>query len=129
MCGSLYTQAVRLGNAQARSLLPRVLHLLSFDNHNGCVGGHLDKAHGELPPWVWFMWIPQLLASLQRPEAQHVKLLLQQVSAAHPQVRDVARRRWLSWWCGGLCVAAGLELVWAQPLQNCKDALMHGLPS
>ncbi|GIL45633.1 hypothetical protein Vafri_2841, partial [Volvox africanus] len=78
-------QAVRQSSAQARALLPRVLHLLSFDNINGAVGNHLDKNHAEIPPWVWFMWIPQLLASLQRPEAQHVKLLLQQVSAAHPQ--------------------------------------------
>ncbi|GFR40173.1 hypothetical protein Agub_g730, partial [Astrephomene gubernaculifera] len=80
-----YLQAVRLGSSSGRALLPRLLYLLSFENAGGVVGSHLDKQHAELPPWVWFAWVPQLLASLQRPEAPHVKLLLQQVSAAHPQ--------------------------------------------
>ena len=37
---------MRLGNVQARSLLPRILHLLSFDNHGGIVGALADSAAG-----------------------------------------------------------------------------------
>jgi hypothetical protein len=50
------------------------------------VAPFLDKAAGELPPHVWIFWVPQLLAALSRPEGHTAKLLLQQVSAAHPQV-------------------------------------------
>jgi transformation/transcription domain-associated protein len=53
---------VRLGSEEARDLLPRLLHLLSFDDLEGAVGGELSKAvaAGDIPTWVWFMWIPQV---------------------------------------------------------------------
>ncbi len=44
-----YLQGMRLGNAKARDLLPRVLHLLSFDNdaHEGEWHGHDDVDDGQ----------------------------------------------------------------------------------
>lgn len=80
-----YLQGVRLGNPAARAMLPRVLHLLSFDNDAGVVGAQLDRHAGSLPLWVWFMWTPQLLASLQRLEAAHVKPLLASLAVSFPQ--------------------------------------------
>ncbi|WIA37453.1 hypothetical protein OEZ86_014371 [Tetradesmus obliquus] len=68
-------------------LLPRLLHLLSFDDRDGVVGEELQKAVDErsLPPWIWFMWIPQLLTSLTRPETHRVKPILKQLAEVHPQ--------------------------------------------
>ena len=40
---SCYLQAVKHGSCAGRSMLPRVLHLLSFDNETGAVGRILDK--------------------------------------------------------------------------------------
>ena len=48
-----------------------------------------------MPVWVWFHWIPQLLTSLQRPEAVHVKPVLQQLAMAHPQSLYYALRTYL----------------------------------
>lgn len=63
-------------------LLPRVLHLLSFDDKNGIVGEEIQKAVDErsLPTWIWFMWIQQLLTSLTRPEVHRVKPILKQLA-------------------------------------------------
>ncbi|GAX77356.1 hypothetical protein CEUSTIGMA_g4802.t1 [Chlamydomonas eustigma] len=80
-----YLQGIRQGSAAARASLPRVLHLLSFDNDQGVVGTQLDRLGAGLPLWVWFMWIPQLLTALQRPEAQHVKPILQALATSFPQ--------------------------------------------
>lgn len=80
-----YLQGIRLGSQTARNLIPRLLHLLSFENAHGAISGQITKNVADIPPWVWFLWVPQLLASLQRPEVQHVKLILQTVSSAHPQ--------------------------------------------
>eukprot|EP00882_Tetradesmus_deserticola_P022364 GHRQ01024266.1.p1 GENE.GHRQ01024266.1~~GHRQ01024266.1.p1 ORF type:complete len:604 (+),score=307.17 GHRQ01024266.1:373-2184(+) len=53
----------------------------------GVVGEELARAVEErsLPPWVWFMWIPQLLTSLTRPETHRVKPILKQLAELHPQ--------------------------------------------
>lgn len=49
----------------------------------GVVGNQLNTA--EVPAWVWFIWIPQLLSSMQRPDANYVKPILQQLATHHPQ--------------------------------------------
>lgn len=48
----------------------------------GVVGDELGKAVDErsLPAWIWFMWIPQLLTSLTRPETHRVKPILKQLA-------------------------------------------------
>lgn len=53
----------------------------------GVVGEELQKAVDErsLPPWIWFMWIPQLLTSLTRPEVQRVKPILKQLAEVRAQ--------------------------------------------
>ena len=47
----------------------------------------LDKYLEQLPHWVWLSWIPQLLLSLQRSEAQHCKLVLLKIAQVYPQVK------------------------------------------
>ncbi|KIY95658.1 transformation/transcription domain-associated protein [Monoraphidium neglectum] len=82
-----YLQGVRLGSEEARDLIPRLLLLLSFDDVDGVVGAELQKvvAAGDVPSWVWFTWIPQLLTSLSRPEAPRVKPILKELAQHHPQ--------------------------------------------
>jgi hypothetical protein len=48
----------------------------------GVVGEELQKAVDErsLPAWIWFIWIPQLLTSLTRPETHRVKPILKQLA-------------------------------------------------
>ena len=45
---SCYLQAVKHGSCAGRSMLPRVLHLLSFDNETGAVGRILDRKVNEV---------------------------------------------------------------------------------
>ena len=41
--------------------------------------------HTQVPLWVWLMWSPQLLMSLQRGEGPHARALLIQIAQAFPQ--------------------------------------------
>jgi hypothetical protein len=100
-------QGVRLGSAQARQLLPRLLSLLSFDNDStqqqaatmpagpggapnpgwqGAVWGAMQRGGAyELPAAVWLPWLRELTFSLVRPERAAVAPLLQQVALSLPQ--------------------------------------------
>eukprot|EP00879_Flechtneria_rotunda_P032905 GHRR01036358.1.p1 GENE.GHRR01036358.1~~GHRR01036358.1.p1 ORF type:complete len:101 (-),score=23.16 GHRR01036358.1:162-464(-) len=48
----------------------------------GVVGEQVQQTVDDrsLPAWVWFMWIPQLLTSLTRPEVHRVKPILKQLA-------------------------------------------------
>ena len=39
----------------------------------------------QVPLWVWLIWSPQLLMSLQRGEGPHARALLVQIAQAFPQ--------------------------------------------
>lgn len=82
---SCLLQGIKYGISNARSHLARVLYLLSFDNQNKTVGKAFDKYGEQVPHWVWLSWIPQLLLSLQRPEASHCKTVLSKLAAVYPQ--------------------------------------------
>ncbi|GAB2260071.1 hypothetical protein Droror1_Dr00010926 [Drosera rotundifolia] len=82
---SCFLQGIKFGIPNSRSLLGRVLYLLSFDTQNEPVGRAFDKYLDQVPHWVWLSWIPQLLLSLQRTEAPHAKLVLLKISAVYPQ--------------------------------------------
>lgn len=45
---SCYLQAVKHGSCAGRTMLPRVLHLLSFDNETGALGRILDRKVNEV---------------------------------------------------------------------------------
>ncbi|KAL6768445.1 hypothetical protein ACKKBF_B39155 [Auxenochlorella protothecoides x Auxenochlorella symbiontica] len=82
-----YTQAIRLGGLEARSLVPRLLDLLMVSGGGAeVVGRTLAEAAGDLPAWVWLPWLPQLLVSLQRPELAAARRVLCVAAAAHPQL-------------------------------------------
>ncbi|GLJ07095.1 hypothetical protein SUGI_0058030 [Cryptomeria japonica] len=80
-----FLQGIKHGVSSARNHLARVLYLLSFDTSNEPVGKAFDKYLDHIPHWVWLSWIPQLLLSLQRPEAAHCKLVLLKVATVYPQ--------------------------------------------
>jgi transformation/transcription domain-associated protein len=82
---SCFLQGIKYGASNARSHLARVLYLLSFDTPNEPVGKAFDKYLDQIPHWVWLSWIPQLLLSLQRPEAAHCKLVLLKIATVYPQ--------------------------------------------
>ncbi|WVZ66880.1 hypothetical protein U9M48_016041 [Paspalum notatum var. saurae] len=82
---SCFFQGIKYGVSNSRSHLARILYLLSFDTQNEPVGRALDKYLEQLPHWVWLSWIPQLLLSLQRSEAQHCKLVLLKIAQVYPQ--------------------------------------------
>jgi hypothetical protein len=85
---SCFFQGIKYGVSNSRSHLARILYLLSFDTQNEPVGRALDKYLEQLPHWVWLSWIPQLLLSLQRSEAQHCKLVLLKIAQVYPQVNQ-----------------------------------------
>lgn len=74
-----------------------MLHWLSFedDSNQPVVAKQLGRAPGELPQWVWFMWVPQLLAALQRPEAPAIKPILLQLALNFPQALYYSLRVYL----------------------------------
>ena len=91
-----YMMALRDATPASRTLVPRVLSLLSFETAaaptaDGSGPGTpivhrvWDRLIDTVPTNVWLMYIPQLLLSLQRPEAALVQRLLSQVAAAYPQ--------------------------------------------
>ncbi|PKA60897.1 Serine/threonine-protein kinase ATR [Apostasia shenzhenica] len=82
---SCFFQGIKFGVSNSRSHLARILYHLSFDTATECVGRAFDKYLDQLPHWVWLSWIPQLLLSLQRSEAQHCKLVLLKVAGVYPQ--------------------------------------------
>ena len=45
---SCYLQAVKHGSCAGRTMLPRVIHLLSFENEGGAVGRALDRKLNEV---------------------------------------------------------------------------------
>ncbi|CAM6100600.1 unnamed protein product [Calypogeia fissa] len=82
---SCLLQGVKYLSKHGRNHLARVLYLLSFDNQTGAVGKAFDKYGDQIPLWVWLTWIPQLLLSLQRPEAASCKNVLLKLAAHFPQ--------------------------------------------
>lgn len=45
----------------------------------------LELIFAQVPLWVWLIWSPQLLMSLQRGEGPHARALLVQIAQAFPQ--------------------------------------------
>ncbi|KAH9312040.1 hypothetical protein KI387_027075, partial [Taxus chinensis] len=90
-----FLEGIKYGVSNARSYLARVLYLLSFDTPNEPVGKTFDKYLDHIPHWVWLSWIPQLLNSLQRPEAAHCKLVLLRLATVYPQALYYLLRTYL----------------------------------
>jgi transformation/transcription domain-associated protein len=82
---SCFLQGIKYGSKHGRNHLARVLYLLSFDNQTGAVTKAFDKYCDSIPQWVWLAWIPQLLLSLQRPEASSCKNVILKLAAVYPQ--------------------------------------------
>ncbi|CAM9687794.1 unnamed protein product, partial [Hapterophycus canaliculatus] len=80
-----YLQAINHNSTGARLMMSRVLWLLSLDDDKSTLGRTLETYGRTLPEWVWIPWIPQLLTSLTRREAQYVTTLVKALSQRYPQ--------------------------------------------
>ena len=83
----MYLQALSVQSPRARTLLPRVLSMLAFDNETGGVTKAMERVWKRVPVWVWLAWLPQLLSGLVRPEAPLMKRILVEIARQYPQVR------------------------------------------
>ncbi|ONH65284.1 Transcription-associated protein 1 [Cyberlindnera fabianii] len=83
---SCYLQAAGLyKNAKARTLLCRILWLISLDDSNGALSQAFESYRGEVPVWYWITFIPQLLTSLSHKEAKLVRQILIRIAKTYPQ--------------------------------------------
>ena len=83
-----YLTAVRHGGAaqRYRRYLCRVLAAAGSGGVAGQAAASALEKHADGPPvWTWVPWVPQLLLSLDRPEAPHVRELLARISIGAPQ--------------------------------------------
>jgi len=82
---SCYMQGLRHRSSKSRMLMARVLWLLHFDDEEKSFAQTVDKYGEFLPAWMWLVWMPQLLSSLDRPEGPEISKILMRVAKAHPQ--------------------------------------------
>eukprot|EP00898_Chlorokybus_atmophyticus_P003741 jgi/Chlat1/4368/Chrsp29S04524 len=125
---SCYLRSLACSSPTGIRYIPRVLYLLSFENEAGTVGRVLDKFGEALPVWCWLPWISQLLMSLQRAEAPHVKAVLVRLALQYPQAvyfllrtyllerRDLGRNE----------VGGARPAVARQGMQNPQQQQQHG---
>ena len=72
-------------SSRSRKYLLRVLWLLSLDDAQETVSKAFEAYKGDLVPWYWITFIPQLLGALTRKEARMAKNLLIRIAKAYPQ--------------------------------------------
>ena len=72
-------------SGKSRKLLSRVLWLLSLDDAEGTLVKSFKEVKGETPIWYWITFIPQLLTSLARPEANVSHQILLKIAKQYPQ--------------------------------------------
>ncbi|CCK69614.1 histone acetyltransferase TRA1 KNAG_0C05130 [Huiozyma naganishii CBS 8797] len=83
---SCYLQAAGLyKNPKTRSLLCRILWLISMDDDAGSLTKAFESFRGEVPVWYWITFIPQLLTSLSHKEANMVRQILIRIAKSYPQ--------------------------------------------
>jgi transformation/transcription domain-associated protein len=83
---SCFLQAAGLyKNGKSRSLLCRILWLISLDDKNGSISQAFESYRGEVPVWYWITFIPQLLTSLSHKEAKLVRQILIRIAKTYPQ--------------------------------------------
>lgn len=119
-----WLQAIRQGSSDSRALLPRLLALMSFDE-TGSVARAIERSHSSVPLWMWLLWLPQLLTSLQRPEAFAVKPVLLSLAQKYPQVlnpKSTSTRR-----CGRRFIMPCLLIPFFSGSGSCPP-LLHADP-
>nr|QDO16497.1 serine/threonine-protein kinase ATR [Crypthecodinium cohnii] len=84
-----YLQALRRGNKRVHFILNRVLQVLwdcsELDWHKAEVMAEFGARSNALPPWVWYMVLPQLVSRVHHPDMSPLFLqLIQRVLVAHP---------------------------------------------
>ena len=83
---SSYLHAVHtVGSSSTRMMLARVLRLLQCGDSSGRLASVFASHVEETPTWCWIAWLPQLLSSLNRPEAPQVYTILVGLVNMFPQ--------------------------------------------
>ena len=77
-------QAMRHGNLEAISRVPRLLSLLSLSPSARGVFS-VSVARGEVPAWVFVPWVSQMVGSLDLAEGEAIAPVLVKVAEAYPQ--------------------------------------------
>jgi transformation/transcription domain-associated protein len=82
-----YLEAINCDACEwSRLNLPKCLVMLAKDvSPHGALFQTFDKYGLNLPPWVFLMWIPQILSGLCRMEGRAMKALLNKILLTYPQ--------------------------------------------
>ncbi|KAK9459333.1 uncharacterized protein V1516DRAFT_508906 [Lipomyces oligophaga] len=90
---SCYLQAAALyRNGKVRRFLGRILWLISLDDSSQVLSQAFDNFAGEMSPWYWITYIPQLLTSLSHKEARLVRKILIRIAKTYPQALHFSLR-------------------------------------
>ncbi|XP_069123844.1 DNA-dependent protein kinase catalytic subunit-like [Argopecten irradians] len=74
--------AMRLDSMEAKQRFPRLLQLVEI--YPDCMGTFIDKCR-EVPCWMYLLWISQMMALMDKPQAPAVQPTLQKIAAMYPQ--------------------------------------------
>ena len=82
-----YLEAIRCdSNEFSRNNIAHCLWMLAKDGSSASLlCSTFEKRSMDLPSWIWFPWIPQLLTSLCRIEGNSMKRLLNGIVLSYPQ--------------------------------------------
>ncbi|XP_052761107.1 DNA-dependent protein kinase catalytic subunit-like isoform X2 [Mya arenaria] len=75
-------QALKLGSLEARQRFPRLLQIIEL--HPESTSTFVSKS-AEVPSWMFMLWISQMLAILDKPEAIAVHHILLDITQNYPQ--------------------------------------------
>ncbi|KAL5017908.1 hypothetical protein ScPMuIL_003630 [Solemya velum] len=75
-------QAMKLNSREALQRFPRLLQLVEY--HRDTMSTFIKKCQ-EVPCWMFIMWISQMMALLDKPEAPAIQNLLVSISKEYPQ--------------------------------------------
>ncbi|KAL3877683.1 hypothetical protein ACJMK2_035352, partial [Sinanodonta woodiana] len=75
-------KAMKLNSMEARQRFPRLLQLV--ETYPDTMGNFIAKS-GEIPCWMYILWISQMMALLDKPEAPAVQQILLNIASTYPQ--------------------------------------------
>ncbi|XP_021344196.1 DNA-dependent protein kinase catalytic subunit-like, partial [Mizuhopecten yessoensis] len=74
--------AMRFDSMEAKQRFPRLLQLV--EHYPDCMGTFVDKCE-EVPCWMYLLWISQMMALMDKPEAPAVQPVLLKIATMYPQ--------------------------------------------
>eukprot|EP00884_Botryococcus_braunii_P021980 jgi/Botrbrau1/8466/Bobra.0237s0083.1 len=80
-----YFQAIRWGSRTARRRIPRMLNLVASDVDGDAAAKAVQSSSDRIPSWVWLPYLPNLMATLLRPNPNLFRNILLALGTHHPQ--------------------------------------------